>query len=260
MERKLDLTATWNDAMTMLRAHSELVLTVAGVFLFLPPLLFGWLVPPLTPDSSLGPEQNFAAMFDWYGANWAWLLLIAALASIGAVAILALLLTRNGLSVGEAIARGGRLFIPYVLVSIIAAILGGIGMIFLIIPGIWILMRLSVAQTIVAAEQDANPIRAIQRSWRLTRGHALRIFLFLLVVLIVALVAYIAIDAVSALIFGFLLPQGARLFLMLVVNSLLTALLTILFLACYAAIYRQLAAPGAEGAAEDPQQFWPPSA
>ena len=53
--RPISFTAVWNDTAAMLRANGGLLTAVAGVFLFLPPLLLSRLLPE--PEQWETPEQ-----------------------------------------------------------------------------------------------------------------------------------------------------------------------------------------------------------
>jgi uncharacterized membrane protein len=67
----------------------------------------------------------------------------------------------------------------------VVAVLGGAavvaGFVFLIVPGIIIALRLMFAPFIVV-DQQAGPIVALQKSWEITRGFTLDLFLFALAV------------------------------------------------------------------------------
>lgn len=63
------------------------------------------------------------------------------------------------------------------------AILGGL----VLIPGvIYLASRLSVINAVVAVDREMNPIAAISRSWNLTRGNVMAIFLALVLFVVLA--------------------------------------------------------------------------
>lgn len=70
----------------------------------------------------------------------------------------------------------------YLLAGIIMGLLVGIGIILLIIPGIYIAMRLQFAMAYII-EEDADAIDALTRSWNLTKGHCLNLFLLFLIMI-----------------------------------------------------------------------------
>lgn len=62
------------------------------------------------------------------------------------------------------------LFIKFFLNSIVVGFLIVVGFILLILPGIFLLVRLQFA-AIMVADKGAGPIEATKKSWNLTRGH-----------------------------------------------------------------------------------------
>jgi uncharacterized membrane protein len=67
----------------------------------------------------------------------------------------------------------------------------GLGLLLLIVPGIYIAVKFSQIRAVIAAENQLNPIEVLSRSWQITKGNSLRIFSFLLIVVIVAAIAMI---------------------------------------------------------------------
>ena len=59
------------------------------------------------------------------------------------------------------------------------------------IVGIWLACRLAIMMPVIVVDGVTNPITAIRRSWALTRGNALRIFLTI-VVFVLAVLAVLA--------------------------------------------------------------------
>jgi len=71
---------------------------------------------------------------------------------------------------------GFRNYVNIVLASLLVMGLVGIGLIVLVIPGIYIACRLIFVGYLVM-DEELDPIAAVEASWRITRGHALKIFL-----------------------------------------------------------------------------------
>lgn len=66
-------------------------------------------------------------------------------------------------------------YLNVVLANILVGFLVGIGIFFLIIPGIIVACRLAFVRYLVI-DRQLDPIEAIKASWRMTRGHAWTIF------------------------------------------------------------------------------------
>ena len=112
-----------------------------------------------------------------------------------------------------------------------------------IVPlAIYLYVKFSLTAPAIAVEGILNPIRALQRSWHLTKGNSLRLFAFFLVLGVTVLVVYL----VLSLILGIpaaLLGEGAGLIVTAIVQGLLGMVFTILFIAILAAVHSQLAGP-----------------
>lgn len=72
--------------------------------------------------------------------------------------------------------------------STITAVAILIGFVFLILPGIFLAVCLSLVQVAVAVE-DAGVIEALQRSWTITKGHRIRLFVLGLIVTVLTMIA-----------------------------------------------------------------------
>ncbi len=82
-------------------------------------------------------------------------------------------------------------FLNTVAVSLVVSVLVFVGFIFLVVPGIYIAMRLAFAQWFVF-DKGMGAIDAIKASWKLSEGLVLKLFLFYLATFLVALAGLIA--------------------------------------------------------------------
>lgn len=71
---------------------------------------------------------------------------------------------------------GFKNYVNIVLASLLVMGLVGIGLIVFIIPGIYVACRLAFVAYLVM-DEELDPIAAVEASWRITRGHAFKIFL-----------------------------------------------------------------------------------
>lgn len=77
-------------------------------------------------------------------------------------------------------------FLNYLILRVLVEILVIIGLIFLIIPGIVISIRLSMAPFLLI-DKKMNPIDAIKKSWEITKGYGLEIFAYRIVSIFIIL-------------------------------------------------------------------------
>jgi hypothetical protein len=234
-------SAIWDDAVALTRRHAPLVTAIAGVFIFLPALVFAVFLKPDEPQTQ-DLSRMIELMVQWYEAVAPWLFLQILIAMIGAAAILRLVFAPET-TVGGALAFAVALLPFYFLMSLICGLMVTIGAIFLIIPGLYLYGRVATAGAIMVAERRRNPIDAIRRSFELTRG---RVWAILGLVLIVAIVGGITIGvatALSGIVFHLIAGRELGDLLTTILSSVLGAGFSTLTILLFAAIYRALVPP-----------------
>ena len=140
---------------------------------------------------------------------------------VGYLSVLVLLTDRSRPTVGEAIMRGLRclptvlaatvigyfaMLFCIILISVIggilSAVLGGAGVALVFIAILALVLtavaRFSMTFPVVVVENTLNPIAALQRSWRLTRGNAFRLLGFYVLLFI----AYVVITVLLMVVIG----------------------------------------------------------
>ncbi|HEX3275941.1 MAG TPA: glycerophosphoryl diester phosphodiesterase membrane domain-containing protein [Gemmatimonadales bacterium] len=95
----------------------------------------------------------------------------------------------------------GRILVSSMLIAFIV----GLGLVFLVIPGIILGSGLAVAIPAVVLESDRSASAALSRSWELTRGSRWRIFALGLTLLILLYIPLVAITSILAV----MLPRSA---------------------------------------------------
>lgn len=261
---KLDMGRAWNDALSLLRGNQQVVLIVAGVFFFLPNLALSLLMPETMgqAEAQMAGEQDVNAMIEMaatlYGQIWWQILLVSLLSAIGMLGLLALLTDHNRPTVGEALKAGAIYLLPYiaaqiligmiavliVLVPVIAGAAAGVGAgallgILALVAVIYVYTKFSLAVPVIVIEETMNPLRALARSWSLTKGNSLRLFLFYMLIFVVFLVVMMMLGIVGGAL-GLLAGEDAN----IIINGLLGAAVNMgmvtLYLAVLAAVHRQL--------------------
>ena len=278
---KFDMGKAWSEATEMLGNNFGLVATILGLFYFVPgfaiAILFPEIANPQPPQTPPGasPDEAFSIMSDFLMQSWAegWPFLLATtlLQYVGAISVLALFRQGGSPTVGDALKAGVVGMPTYIATTIITAIAAGIiigvplGLAFalspivgallilpLIVFMVYISIKLILVPAIIGMEGELNPITVLKRSWGLTKGNSIRIFLFVFVLAIVAglfvLVINLAVTTVFLAFGGTAATIGGGF-----VSSLTSAVFGGLFLLVIGAIYRQLS--GAAGGANIEQTF-----
>lgn len=233
---KFSYGAVWEDTMRLLRENARLLAAIAGVFVFLPALLAAQLLPP--PETT-DPERIFTDLIEYYSNAWYWLLLESLVSMVGGAAMLRLVLV-PGTSVGGALGFGLMLLPFYFLLSLISGIIFGLGIILLIVPGLYLAGRLAPAPAVMVAENRRNPIEALSRSFEITTGRGWAVFGLVFIVAIVAGIVILVVTLLAGTIFILAAGQDLGGLLSAIVTAALSAGFATLLLVLYAAIYRGL--------------------
>lgn len=263
---KLDMNAAWNDAVAMIKANREVMVIIAGVFFFLPSLAALFLIPvPEMPPPDAGAEVLGKFLVDFYSAYWLPFVLMALAQTAGFLALLALLRNDSKPTVGQAIQTGFVGLLPYIgaqlITGLAAALLFGVlvgvplavGLspiaFFTMLAGVVVLVyamiKLSLTMPVIAIERDMNPVNVLRRSWALTKGNSLRLFLFYFLFFLAFIIISLIIELFFSLIFG-LLGDGTAAFIANgSVAGLTSAAGSLVFAAIMAAVHRQLAGSAA---------------
>ena len=237
---KFDMGAAWDDTQQLLKSHSALIATIAGVFFFLPALAFAWFGPaPIEPPANADLNQ----VMESFRANFRQMIpgqiVVGLFAIIGSAGILRLWLSRTGTSVGEALTFAVTFFPTMVAIQILCGFAIGIGAILLILPGLYLIGRLALVTPAVADRSIYNPFEAIRTSWELTRNNGWAIFFFLFLVGLVIVIAGLIIGGLVSAIAGS--EPGFGRMLGGFVEAAFGAIGSLVSTAIAAATYRQLA-------------------
>ena len=268
-----DMSEAWREATAMIKANREVLTIIAGIFFFLPSVGMGFALPDMNAVFS-DPAAMQAQVLAFY-ADWGWLIVLMLLVQVaGYLAMLALLRDRSRPTVGQAIGIGLKgllpaigaylLFvlatIPVVLVLILviallavvagetgSAIVGVVAALGLGVFFIYAIVRLSLWAPVIAIDKVHNPLAVLRRSWRMTKGTTLSLFVFYMLLAVV----YLVISLVLGMIMGALalvLGESVGLIVSSVLSGVIGAVAAMIYVAVLAAVHRQLS--GAWGAAE----------
>ena len=119
---KIDMNACWNDAVALFMANRELVLILAGLFLFLPTLAMGYFVGQPLVAGQTDFTKVAAILSAWAQANWPYLLINMVVGLIGSLAILVVALNPTRPTVGESITMAAILLPTYFIAQLVSGI------------------------------------------------------------------------------------------------------------------------------------------
>ncbi len=199
---KLNYMQCWNGAMALLGAHKEAMIAIAGVFLFLPTLLFAQYVaqPVFTGDEDM--NALVAIYSAYFNDNAIPIMASNLIISFGGLAIyLSLAPSRNN-TVAEDLVAALKLFVIYLIANLLTALVTLPGFILFIIPGLYLTARLILVPALIADRGERNPIELLKQSWSLTKNNGFSILLFALIIVVVGTIAIGALEAVTGVIAG----------------------------------------------------------
>lgn len=270
---KFDSNLAWKQATAAIAANREVLLAMAGVFFLFPSLAFNLLFPhdnaaaPAAPAGDLAPgealNQALQQIQAAQGEALPWIIPMAIFQAIGTLAILTLFTDHTRPTVGQAIRRGlggvltyfgSQIVLAFGLAIIAAVLLGAtiasksapliaLAVIVVIVGAVYAFIKTSLVAPVIAVEGQRNPIAALVRSWRLTKGNSVRIAVFYLLLIVVFMVITMIASAVLGIVMALLAGDAAARTASAVISSIIGSGLTLYFVAIIAAIHRQLAGP-----------------
>ncbi|HEV7660159.1 MAG TPA: hypothetical protein VGO55_09970 [Allosphingosinicella sp.] len=237
--------AVWDDTGRLLRAHGALLAAIAGVFVFLPTLLVGYFFPlpePATTDLNV----YFQIVGRFMKEHLIWYVLQSFVVMVGTAAMLRLVFPPR-VTVAGAILFGALLLPAYSVLTVLTNIIVFVGLLLLLVPGLYLWGRVLPAGPAMVAEDKRSPLDALKRGFALSRGQGWAILGLLLLVLIPGEILIWVIQRLVGILFILAAGQQVGNLLTAVVYCALTAIFAVVMTMLSAAIYRALAAPAKAG-------------
>lgn len=276
---KLDMGKAWVQATGLIGANKDTISALAGLFFFLPSFAAALFLPEAAATVPAGPreggdpqvamQQAMDQITALYADNWPVLLAVTIAGFIGSMSLLALLTDRGNPTVGEALGKGLKSIPAYIAAQLLSALAAGVAIglplgllaalappavvafagLALVVLVIYIAVKFSLIAPVIAIDEERNPLAAIARSWRLTKGNSVRIFAFMVLLFAVIVIIGALVQGVLTLILAAIGGEVARIGTGLV-SALINAVMTVIFLVVLASIHRQLAGAAPERLAE----------
>ncbi|HTU12318.1 MAG TPA: hypothetical protein VMG08_15610 [Allosphingosinicella sp.] len=237
---KFTQNEVWDDTLRLIRTHWVALVAIAGVFNFFPVLLVNHYVPWPEPGPDVEAGRALAIMGAFLRQNIIWFVLQSFVIMIGSAAMLRLVFAR-GVTVGGALVFGAMLLPVYSLMLVFINLGVLIGLVLLIVPGLYVWGRLFPAGAVMVAEDRRHPIETIRRSWALTEGHGWLILGLYILVALSGAVLLFAVEKLTGIVFILAAGQELGRFLTEIVLALLTAAVATLVTMLSAAVYRAVA-------------------
>ncbi|PLX11257.1 MAG: hypothetical protein C0597_15370 [Marinilabiliales bacterium] len=125
---------------------------------------------------------HFPMMFNFFSIfTIAYFFFLVAPLKYGAKKVLLRIIRKETIDLNE-LFYGFKDYINIVLANLLLSAIIGIGMVFLIVPGIIFACRLAFVPYLVV-DKKLDAVKAVEESWKLTRGHGWTIFLMALMII-----------------------------------------------------------------------------
>lgn len=262
---KFDSNRAWKRASAQVSANRDVLMALAGVFFLLPGLAFGLFLPQPQPAPGMASDEMMALARNYYLQALPFVVPMLLLQAIGTLAMLTLVTERRP-TVGESIRHGLAGIVPYILAQLLlgltiglvaavilalAAVSGSTALLAVLVIAIavavlYAAVKTSLVAPVIAVEGERNPLAALRRSWRLTRGNSVRIALFYLLVAVAFIIVMSIVMGVVGIILALVAGTTAAEVAAAVVSATLGAIMSVYFVAILAAVHRQLAGPTLE--------------
>ncbi len=229
MPKKLDYSAAWAEAITLLKMHREAIVAIAAFFLF----VVGWASAYLLPQPDLAGVTTIAEMAEILNAhlraNWMFILPTGLVGLYGGL-VLYVLLTRTDLP------------IPYFFANLLVTFLIIGGLFALLLPGFYLVGRLAILPCVLANEPALGVIGSIKRSWDTTKNVGWSVALLVLCVTIMIWIVSQVVGLVVGLLCILAAGPGGIPIVQTGFAALLASIGAVISVALIVAIYRQLSA------------------
>lgn len=172
--RKEALGFGWNVAKKNIRFFVPVLLTVMGVSFFFSVI-----------DSALGEDAVFARFIVGI-ASW----VVSSITAIGLIRICLDFVDNKKANISDLFKYYDRT-VNYMAGSILYGLIVGLGLLLLIVPGIYFGLRLQFF-SYLAAEKNMGPIQSLRNSWDMTRGMTWQLFVYGLLVMGINILGFLA--------------------------------------------------------------------
>lgn len=260
---RLDSSLAWQTAVRLVSTNRDMLLAIAGVFFLLPGLAFSVFVPEPQMPPGTSPEKMMETIAEAWTSSMPLLVIVTLLQMAGTVTMLIVMTDPARPTVGQAIQRGFKALLPYVLAQIMvggalvmaflvlvsAAALTGVQAIGLVVTVAaflamaWCSLRMALVAPVLAIEAERNPMQALRRSWALTQGNSGRLLTFFALAFFVFAIVYGLAMMLVGVVLVLTTGGGVQQVLTAAVSSAITSAALVYFIAMLAAVYRQMAGP-----------------
>jgi Uncharacterised protein family (UPF0259) len=233
---KISTESIWDEMMALMRDHQQVIIAVAGVFIFLPALASGLFMDPLPMGKT--PEQVMKGVTLWLQTNWIAIGLQLIVSIFGGVALYRHLLAKRPISAADAIVGSVPILLFVFLANLGTSFIIVVGLNLFVLPGLYVAGRLFFVSPVIVARDEKNILAAVTESFRLTRDNGWRLIGMAMTMILVILVAMLTLSMLLGTIAGLLAPVGVLKLITVFMQAAQATLWTVGGIVMAAAAYR----------------------
>jgi len=237
---KLDYMQCWNGAMALLVAHKEAILAIAGVFLFLPTLLFAQYVAPPVLTGEEDANALIAAYSVYFNENALAILASNLVMGFGGLAIYFALVPSRSHTVAENLGAALKFFVIYLLANLLSGLIILPGLLLFILPGLYLSCRFVLIPVILADQLERSPVELLKQSWSITRDNGFSILFFLAIIMVVGGITLNVLEAMTGVVVGLATGGEGWMLILNLVASLIGTIFQLIIYAVIVSIYIEL--------------------
>jgi hypothetical protein len=167
---RLTVRAILTGALLLWRRDADLIVRVAGPFLFLPTFALQLFLPLPTPAPDGTLVATAQRQGEFLSSHAVPFLAELALLQFGAGVLVVLYCDPERPTLGTAMARAGRLLPRFLLAALLVALPARLGLVLLIVPGLLVMARTMLTGPFLVAHAPLGAAAAVGRSVRGTAG------------------------------------------------------------------------------------------
>ncbi len=207
----------------LFKAHRQVLITVMGLFCFLPLLAILLFIPtPVAGASS--PEAMVALLNKWISANWIALTLNMLVTTYGAAIVYRVILASEPETLAQAMIKALPILPLLISANILANLAIGLGLQLFILPGLYLIGRLMFIGPAIVSNHGRQVLRTIGSALKSSGRHVLRLVAMAIFLFGISFIAALVLTIIFGSIAELIAPEAGKLFVALVQSAWISSL------------------------------------
>lgn len=233
---KISTEQIWDEMTALMRGHHQIIIAVAGVFLFLPAMASGLFLDPAPMGTT--PDAVMKGVTAWLQTHWLAVTAQVIVTTFGGTALYRCLLASKSIAAGEALVQAVPMLLFVLLANLGTSFFIVIGLNLFILPGLYVAGRLILVTPALVAQRERNILTGLGDSFRLTQGNGWRLIGMLMTMSSVIFIAVLTASMIVGAVAGLTLPVGFASLISVFMQAMLVTLWSVGGILMAAGAYR----------------------